>query len=134
MFSIRGLRLYFPELEPWVAWSVSLPCHSFRFIYARMWGAASASCPTACPVRPTICHPFGSSSIAGSPLCPACPSLTLLLVWMMASSLSPWLSDLPAVGFSVSSGCFLFLNCCCLSFGCARRRSVSTYASILAGS
>ena len=28
---------------------------------------------------------------------------------------------------------FLFLNCC-PSFGCARRRSVSTYASILAGS
>ena len=23
--SIRGLRLYFPELEPWVAWSASLP-------------------------------------------------------------------------------------------------------------
>ena len=29
---------------------------------------------------------------------------------------------------------FLFLNCCCPSFGCARRHSVSTYASILAGS
>ena len=24
-FSIRGLRLYFPTLEPWVAWSASLP-------------------------------------------------------------------------------------------------------------
>ena len=29
---------------------------------------------------------------------------------------------------------FLFLNCCCPSFGCARRHSISTYASILAGS
>ena len=29
---------------------------------------------------------------------------------------------------------FLFLNWCCPSFGCARRCSVSTYASILAGS
>ena len=28
---------------------------------------------------------------------------------------------------------FLFLNCCCPSFGCARRHSVSTYTSILAG-
>ena len=36
--------------------------------------------------------------------------------------------------FSVSSGCFLFLNCCRPSFGCARKQSVSTYASILAGS
>ena len=23
LFSVRGLRLYFPKLEPWVAWSVS---------------------------------------------------------------------------------------------------------------
>ena len=30
--------------------------------------------------------------------------------------------------------CFLFLNCCCPSFGCSRRHSVSTYASTLAGS
>ena len=63
-------------------------CHHF---------VESASCSLACPVRPTICHPFGSSSIAGSPLCPACPSPTLLLVWMMASSLSPWLLDFRAV-------------------------------------
>ena len=29
---------------------------------------------------------------------------------------------------------FFVLNCCCPSFGCARRHSVSTYVSILAGS
>ena len=29
---------------------------------------------------------------------------------------------------------FLYLNCCCPSFGCARRHSVSIYTSILAGS
>ena len=38
---------------------------------------------------------------------------------------------LPYSRFSVSSGSFLFLNCCCPSFGCARRHSVSTYPSIL---
>ena len=38
---------------------------------------------------------------------------------------------LHAVRFSVSSGCLLFLNCC-LSFGCVRRCSVSTYASFFA--
>ena len=59
-------------------------------------------------------------------------SLPLLLVWMNVSSLSPWLSYFHTVRFSVSSGCFLFLNCCCPSFGCARRHSVSTYTSILA--
>ena len=74
-----------------------------------------------------------------SPFCesspPGCPSPPLLPVWMNVS-LYPWLLDFHAVQFTVSSGCFLFLNCCfvnccCPSFGCARRRSVSTYASIL---
>ena len=64
---------------------------------------------------------------------PGRPSAPLLLVWMNVSSLSPWLLDLHAVRFSVSSGCFLFLNFCCPSFGCVRRHSMSTYASILAG-
>ena len=61
-----------------------------------------------------------------------CLSPPLLQVWMNVSSLSPWVSDFHTVRFSVSSGCFLFLNCYCPSFGCARRHSVSTYASILA--
>ena len=65
---------------------------------------------------------------------PSCSSPPLLPVWMNVSSLTPWLLDFHTVRFSVSSGCFLFLNCCCPSFGCARRHSVSTYASILPGS
>ena len=94
--------------------------------------AVSASCRTAFPVRsfhnlppPWVCQ-------QRSPLHPSCPSPPLLLVWINVSSLSPWLLDFHAVRFSVSSGCFLFLNCCCPPFGCARRRSVSPYASILA--
>ena len=64
---------------------------------------------------------------------PRCPFPPLLLMWMNVSSLSPWLSDFHTVRFSVSSDCFLLLNCC-PSFGCARRHSVSTYTSILAES
>ena len=77
----------------------------------------------------------GSAShrLATSPLCPGCLSPPILLVWMNGSSLSPWLWDFHTVRFSVSS-VFLFLNCCCPSFGCARRHSMSTYASILTGS
>ena len=52
---------------------------------------------------------------------------------MHVFSLSPWLSDIHTIRFSVRSGCFLFLNCCCPPFGCARRHHVSTYASVLAG-
>ena len=125
VFSMGGLRLYFPTLEPWVVRSVT-------------W---STSCCLAsqlqlCPPCSTIHHLSGSAShhLATSPLCPGCPSLPHLPVWMSVSSLSPWLSNFHTVQFSVSSGCFLFLNCCCPSFGCARRHSVSTYAPILAGS
>ena len=67
-------------------------------------------------------------------LAPCCLSPPLLPVWVSVSSLSPWSSDFHTVGFSVSSGWFLFLNCCCPSFGCGRRHSVSTYAPILAKS
>ena len=96
----------------------------------------STSCCTACPVHSTICHLSGSTScrVAVTPLCPSCLSLPLLVVWMNVSPLSPWLSDFHIVRFSVISGCFLFLNCCCPSFGCVRRHSMSTYASILARS
>ena len=41
---------------------------------------------------------------------------------------------LPYSSIFCQFSCFLFLNCCCPSFGCSRRYSVSTYASILAGS
>ena len=93
VFSVRDLRLYFPVLEPWVAWSVSLPSCSSWFFCSRMWD---------CPVRslPPCC--------ASSP--PNCLSLPLLPVWVNVSSLTPWFSDFHTVRFSVSSGCFLFLN------------------------
>ena len=92
------------------------------------------SCSLACPVSQSAtlrvrqvlpCH---MSSL------PSCQSPPLLLVWMNVSSLYPLLLDFHTVRFSVSSGWFLSLNCCCPSFGFARRHSVSTYTSILAGS
>ena len=88
--------------------------------------SGSASGCTACPVSLTICHISGSGGVAVSLVCPGCPSPPLLLVWMNVSCLSSWLLDFRAVRFSVSSGCFLFLNCCCPSFGCVRRRNVFT--------
>ena len=128
--------------EPWVAWSASLP--RFLLIYLCMnvgpqcpptttlWGLSTAACPV-------LFHKLRSCWIRQLPPCreyspPSCLSPPLLLVWMNVSSWSPWLSDFHAVRFSVSSGGFLFLNCCCPSFGCARRHSVSTYTPILAGS
>ena len=105
------------------------------YLCANVGPVGSASCCTAHLVRSTIRHVAGSTShLAASPVHPGCLSPPLQPVWMKVFSLSPWLSDFNAVRFSVSSGCFLFLNCCCPSSGCVRRHSVSTYASILARS
>ena len=87
---------------------------------------------------PALLHNTPPCRVHQSPPCrksllPGCPSPPLLPVWMVVSSLSLWLSDFHTVRFSVSSACFLCLNCCCPSFGCAKRHSVSDYGSILAG-
>ena len=37
VFQCEVLRFYFPGLESWVAWSVSLPSCSSWFIHRRMW-------------------------------------------------------------------------------------------------
>ena len=103
--------------SPGVAQSVSHPLHSSQFICAWMWDHR---------VRQPPFHLESSL--------PSCISLPLLPVRMNVSSLTPWLLDFHTVQFSVSSGCFLFLNCCCPSFYSARRHSVSTYASIVARS
>ena len=62
MLSSRGLRLYFPELEPWVARSASLPAVRQVYLWANvvLQGATRHS---ACPV---LCHsessPLGLSA------------------------------------------------------------------------
>ena len=75
----------------------------------------------------TICHFSGSARLALpdtvlQPLTcresslPGCLSPLLLPVQMNVSSLTPWLLDFHTVQFSVSSGCFLFLNLLLSSF------------------
>ena len=87
--------------------SASLPSCSSQFICTQMWDCPVLQLPPCC-----------ESSL------PGCQSPSLLPIWMNVSSLTPLLSDFHTVRFSVSSSCFLFLNCCCPSFGCARRHSV----------
>ena len=85
------------------------------------------------------CGIAGSASLSVSPLHSRFLSPPLLPVWMNVSSLSLWLSDFHTVRFSVSSGCFLFLNLLLSFFWlCKEALSVylceSTYTSVLAGS
>ena len=131
-FSARGFEALFPLLETWVVWSISLSSCFSRFIHPNVGLPTTPAAASPGPPAAIFLAPSSSHNLAVSPLCLAArlhPSY-----WLDVSSLTPWLSDLHTVRFSVSSGCFLFLNCHCPSFGCARRHSVSTYASILAGS
>ena len=117
-FSIRGLRLYFPELEPWVARSASLPAvpPGLSIVNVGLWGAThcsafpvlrhsesgplglsvhkcgasgSSSGQTACAIGPTLRQSRSHHSNA-SPLCPSCLSPPLLPVWMNVYFLFPW--------------------------------------------
>ena len=118
VFSIRGLRLYFPRTGALGCVVCFASRRSSWFICARVWGcgvlpaalpalfsatlspalsvylrecgaAGSASGQTACPVHPTLRQ---SQSRHGneSPLLPGCPSVPLLPVWMNVSLLSTW--------------------------------------------
>ena len=91
-FSVRGFEDLFPRTRTLgcvgcLAPQLSLP------VYLPMWDYLVC--------QPLPCHESSPHS---------CLSLPLLLVWMNVSSLTPWLSDFHIVQFSVSSGCFLFLN------------------------
>ena len=96
------LRLYIPVLGPWIAQSVSLPSCSSQFIHMWMWDRPVCQLPP--------CHPSLLAAACCESPPPGCPSPPLLLVWMNVSSLTPWLSDLHTVLFSINSGYFLFLN------------------------
>ena len=108
VFSISGLKLYFPELEPWVTRSAWLPHCSSPLSVCECGAAGSASWSLACPV------PQSTTSLG-----PPAPALWWVLSTRLpvsappthldVSSLSPWLSDFHTVRFPVSSGCFLFL-------------------------
>ena len=60
-FSIRGLRLYFPELEPWVTRSASLPAVRPLYLWANVVPRVATRC-SACPVlRHSESGPLGLS-------------------------------------------------------------------------
>ena len=61
------LRLYFPVLEPWVVWSVSLPSCSSQFIHTQMWDHAVCQLP---PCPPQSSWP-GILSASAACLCPS---------------------------------------------------------------
>ena len=118
-FQIRGLRLYFPELEPWVTPSASVPDVHPGLSVHECGVAGSASGWTACPILRhsessplglSVCECGAAGSASGRTACPRsshtppvsvpprqresspprCPSPLLLPVWMNVYFLSPW--------------------------------------------
>ena len=94
------LRLYFPSLESWVVWSVSPPSCSSRFICRQMWDHLVYQPPPR-PVRqlPSCCESSPSQLPVSAPPTGLDECFFKSLV-----------VRLHRVQFSVSSGCFLFLN------------------------
>ena len=102
VFSIRGLRLYFPVLEPWV-------------VPPRL---SARKCKTTQSSRHCLA---GSAS--------RCLSLLLLVVWM-SICLTPWLSDFHTVRFSDCSG-FLSLHLLSFFWLCEEEQHLPTPPSWL---
>ena len=94
-FQSEILKLYFPVLDPWVAWCVLLRGSSPIYLHQNV-GPPSPQPQPCCQSSPPGCLSL-----------PLLLTLPLLLVWMNVSSLTPWLLDFHTVLFSVSSGfCF----------------------------
>ena len=115
-FSIRGLRLYFPELEPWVAQSASLPAVRPVYLCANVGpqGLLVLGLPALFVPHSASLGPATATRVLSTPVPISAPPTSLdECLFSISLVLVPL-----AVRFSVSSGC-------------ARRRSVSTYATIL---
>ena len=91
---------------------ICLAPHLFLSVYLHVKVGPPNLQSAASPGRqpPPFLPQSSSCHLTVSRLHSGCPSLPILLVWMHVSSLFPWLLDFHKVRFSVSSGCFLFLN------------------------
>ena len=90
----------------------------------------SASFRTACPVCSTI-HQVSGSGCGNVSLLPRLSISTSPTGLDECFFFNSLVVRLPCGSIFCQFWLFLFLNCCCSSFGCVRSYSVSTYASIL---
>ena len=83
VFSIRGLRLYFLALEPWVARSASLPAACPSYLCANVGSRGATRC-SACPVLRhsesgpldlSVCECGTAGSASAQTACAICPTL-----------------------------------------------------------
>ena len=86
VFSIRGLRLYFTVLEPWVTWSASLPTVRPGLSVRKCRATGFASGQTACPVHPTLRESHSHHGNA-CPLRPSYQSGCMFLFYLLGVGL-----------------------------------------------
>ena len=118
-FQSEVLRLYFPVVEPWVVWSLLVPwlprSYFSWFICTQIWD---------CLVHQLLpCHK------SSSPWLPVFAPPTSVDEGFFFNSL---VVRLPYSSIFWQLWLLFVFKCCCTFCGCARRHSVSTYASILA--
>ena len=115
-FSIRGLRLYFPALEPWVARSALLPavCPVYLCANVGLQGLLVVRLPAPFIPHSASLGPAMATRVLSAPVPVSAPPTSLYECLFFISLV--W--DILAIRFSVNSGC-------------VRRRSVSTYGAIL---
>ena len=144
-FSIRGLRLHFPTLEPWVTWSASLPtvlpglsvrecvttgCYPLLCLPRSppLWVQPSESSPLGL----SVCECGASGSASGQTACPICPTLRQSRSHQGHTSPLPPPPAVPVSAPPTSLGvCFFFIYLVSdflagrfsVSSGCARRCS-----------
>ena len=146
VLSIRGLRLYFPTLEPWVTWSASLPVRPGLSV--RQCGAAGVL-PAALPLPATLpallsvtlspallvylranAGPLGLLVVRlPAPFVPHSASLGPTTATRVLSTLVPVSApptSLDECLFSISLVLDFLAVRFSVSSGCARRHSVST--------
>ena len=95
--TVRGLRLYFPALEPWVARSALLPAVCPVYLCANVWPWGATHC-SACPVLRrsesgplslSVCECGAAGSASGQTACPFHPTLRLGHSWSCHGHSSP---------------------------------------------
>ena len=114
------LRPYFPELKPWVAWSVHYPVVPP--------GLSTCKCGTACSASCHLTWP-ASYHLRASPLYPQLPISAPPPCLDECFFFNSLVVGLPySLIFLAVLVIFCFSICHCPSFGFVRRQSVSTYA------
>ena len=144
-FSIRSLRLNLPELEPWAAWSASLP--AVRRVWVHLCANVGSRGATHCSACPALRHsesgPLSLSvcecGAAGS--ASAGTACAIRLTLCLSGSRHSHVSALHPVSAPPTGldECLFFISLVLdplairfsVSSGFARRLSVSTYAAIL---